>query len=747
MSDDAKQIFVQESEELLEQMEDALLAMEEAPDDEEHINSVFRAMHTIKGAAGIFGLDFIVSFTHPVETEMDKVRSGKRTVDSALVALLLECKDYTGQLVQLVADDQEDQIPGELTDAGQDILARITGQPAASDAEQSIPATSGSSLFVEVDSDTLIEPEPQEQMPDDNWLISLDYKQDALRNGLDPLSFIRYLERLGTLVNVFTFAHLPQAPEMDPESCYLSFRIALFSHASKNEIEDVFEFARDDCEISILPPHSKQTRYLALLDDLPEENVQRLGEMLVQIGAVTHQELKAALNEQDAHIDQAMTEPGAEVKPLGQILVDRNVISRPVVDKALKKQEKSRENTTKENQSIRVDANRLGQLINLVGELVISNAAVRLMVDKYDMQDAQEVVAGVENLVEEIRDQALQLRMVQIGDTFSRFRRVVRDVSKEMGKEIELVVTGGDAELDKTVVEKINDPLTHLVRNSLDHGIEPPEVRVANGKPAKGTLRLNALHDSGHIVIQIADDGGGLDLDKIRAKAEANGLVKPDQVLTKRELSRLIFEPGLSTKEKATNLSGRGVGMDVVRRNIDALRGTIEVDTELGKGTLITIHLPLTLAIIEGFMVGVAQERYVIPLSMVEECVEMDRGSWNTDEQRHYVNLRGTMMPYLRLRDFFDVPDEQAGGGRESLVVVRFGRTRAGLVVDDLFGELQTVIKPMGKVFQGLKGISGATVLGSGDIALILDVQELIGLATEQQQSAGTRTQRTDRVH
>ena len=735
MSDEAKQIFVQESEELLEQMEDALLAMEEAPDDEEHINSVFRAMHTIKGAAGIFGLDFIVSFTHPVETEMDKVRSGKRTVDSALVALLLECKDYTGQLVQLVADEQEDQVPRELADIGQDILTRITGQSSVT-APKQVPG--------EVN---LVEAEPKKTVSDDNWLISLDFKKDALRNGLDPLSFIRYLERLGTLVDVFTFSQdLPSAESMDPEDCYLSFRIALFSHSNKKEIEDVFEFARDECDIRILPPHSKQTSYLELLDLLPEENIQRLGEMLVQIDAITTQELQNALNEQDSDVDQATADPSQAIKPLGEILVEHYVVSRPVVEKALKKQEVSREKATKESQFIRVDANRLGHLINLVGELVISNAAVRLMVDKYDLQEAQEVVAGVENLVEDIRGQALQLRMVQIGDTFSRFRRVVRDVSKEMGKEIELVVTGGDAELDKTVVEKINDPLTHLVRNSLDHGIEPPEVRVANGKPAKGTLRLNALHDSGHIVIQIADDGGGLDLDKIRAKAEANGLVKPDQVLTKRELSRLIFEPGLSTKEKATNLSGRGVGMDVVRRNIDALRGTIEVDTELGKGTLITIHLPLTLAIIEGFMVGVAQERYVIPLSMVEECVEMDTGSWNTDEQRHYVNLRGTMMPYLRLRDFFDVPDEQAGG-RESLVVVRFGRTHAGLVVDDLFGELQTVIKPMGKVFQGLKGISGATVVGSGDIALILVVQELIGLATEQQQSAGTRTQRNDHVH
>ncbi|MET0052346.1 MAG: chemotaxis protein CheA, partial [Candidatus Thiodiazotropha sp.] len=405
--------------------------------------------------------------------------------------------------------------------------------------------------------------------------------------------------------------------------------------------------------------------------------------------------------------------------------------TKPIVDEALKNQETSREKASRDSQFIRVDANRLGQLINLVGELVISNAAVKLMVERYAMQDANEVVAGVENLVEEIRDNALQLRMVQIGETFSRFRRVVRDVSKDLNKDIDLVITGGEAELDKTVVEKINDPLTHLVRNSLDHGIELPEERVAKGKPAKGTLRLNALHDSGHIVIQIADDGAGLDTDKIRKKAEALGLVQPDQTLSHRETLRLIFEPGLSTKDQASNLSGRGVGMDVVKRNIEALRGTVEIDSERGKGTLVTIHLPLTLAIIDGFMVGASDERYVIPLSMVEECVEMDQSEWELDETRHYVNLRGDVMPYLRLSDFFKIPAKETRRIRESLVVVRFGRTRAGLVVDHLHGELQTVIKPLGKVFRDLKGISGATVLGSGEIALILDVQGLIGLASQ----------------
>ncbi len=719
MTDDARLTFVQESEELLQHMEDALLAMEETPDDAEHLNSVFRAMHTIKGAAGIFGFDFIVSFTHPVETVMDQVRSNERQVDSDLIALLLECRDHTADLVQAVVNNSEDQLDNSLLATGADILQRLTGQSQTAVGEVAATAET-------------LEKQPAESKSSDNWIIALDFKQDALRNGLDPLSFIRYLARMGQIVDIFTLTdNIPAASGFDPESCYLGFRIAFSGDVSKADIEGVFEFANDDCDIRILAPHSKHSHYLALLEDLSEEHVLRLGEILITIGALTRQELNGALGEQETNADEATVDSNIAVKPLGEILVDRKVVAQPIVEEALKKQESLRDKASREAQFIRVDANRLGQLINLVGELVISNAAVKLIVERYDMQDANDVVAGVENLVEEIRDHALQLRMVQIGDTFSRFRRVVRDVSKELNKDIDLVITGGEAELDKTVVEKINDPLMHLVRNSLDHGIESPEDRVAGGKPAKGTLRLNALHDSGHIVIQIADDGAGLDVDKIRAKAEAIGLVKPDQTLSHREALRLIFEPGLSTKEQASNLSGRGVGMDVVKRNIEALRGMVEIDSEKGKGTLVTIHLPLTLAIIDGFMVGASGERYVIPLSMVEECVEMDEQQWGVDEQRHYVNLRGDVMPYLRLRDFFDIPASAEKTARESLVVVRFGRTRAGLVVDQLFGELQTVIKPLGKVFQGLQGVSGATVLGSGEIALILDVQGLIGLASQ----------------
>ncbi|MFI3155686.1 MAG: chemotaxis protein CheA [Methylococcaceae bacterium] len=705
----ALETFSQEVDELLSAMEEALLGLEGMPDDADCINSIFRAMHTIKGSSGLFGFDDVVAFTHEAETVLDRVRNGERAIDAELVAVLLACKDHTAQLIQHFLFNEDEPLPEALQQQSQALIAQLTGQSAAG----GMPTTQEEKAdHFEVDVNTTDS--------SDNWVISLVFKQNALRNGMDPLSFIRYLQTLGKIIEVIiTMPTLPRIEEMNPEDCYLNFKIAFNSSVDKKTIEDVFEFAEDDCDITILPPHSRQEHYLKLLADLPEDQVKRLGEMLIEIGALTEKEVALILQEQHSS-------DNTETKPLGEMLVAKNILQQPVIEQALKKQEAVKQKINKESNYIRVDAAKLGYLINLVGELVISGAAMRLMVDKHGLSDVDDVASTMSHLVEDIRDTALQLRMVQIGETFMRFQRVVHDVSKELGKQIQLQITGGEAELDKTVVEKINDPLTHLVRNSLDHGIETPAVRLRSGKPEKGTIQLNAYHDSGRIVIEISDDGQGLDPEKIVAKAIVKGLIKPDQVLSKHEIYNLIFEPGLSTKEEASNLSGRGVGMDVVRRNIEALRGSVAIDSELGQGTTVTIHLPLTLAIIDGFMVEAQKERYIIPLSMVEECVEMNSDEWQIDDVQHYVNLRGQVLPYLRLGDFFHKNKKHTKTQRESLVVVRFGEAKAGFVVDELHGENQTVIKPLGKLFENLNGIGGATVLGSGDVALILDVQGLI---------------------
>jgi two-component system chemotaxis sensor kinase CheA len=341
-----------------------------------------------------------------------------------------------------------------------------------------------------------------------------------------------------------------------------------------------------------------------------------------------------------------------------------------------------------------------------------------------------EASSAISRLVEEVRDSALRLRMVQIGEVFTRFQRVVRDVSKELGKEIELRIQGEDTELDKSVVDKIGDPLMHLVRNAMDHGIEASEQRLARGKPARGQVGLNAYHESGSIVIEISDDGGGLNRQKIRDKAVARGLIAANAEMSDNELCRLIFEPGFSTADQVSSISGRGVGMDVVRRNIEALRGTVDIESREGEGSLIRIRLPLTLAIIDGFLMGVGGSAYVVPLEMVEECIEQSHENTGRD----FINLRGEVLPCIRLRNFFDISGD--AGRRENVVVVRYGGQKAGLIVDELMGEFQTVIKPLGRLFKHLRGVAGSTILGGGDVALILDVQALIGLAAEQEKSA-----------
>lgn len=401
---------------------------------------------------------------------------------------------------------------------------------------------------------------------------------------------------------------------------------------------------------------------------------------------------------------------------------------------ALDKQKQVKEHKSNEANLIRIDADKLDQLINLVGELIIAGASTNLIAQRTGEADLLEATATMSRLVEEVRDSALKLRMVQIGATFNRFQRVVRDVSRELGKDIELAINGAETELDKTVVEKIGDPLTHLVRNSMDHGIEPAEVRVARGKPTKGMLTLNAHHDAGSIVIEVSDDGGGLNKQRILKKAIERGLVSEGDNLSDKEIYNLIFEAGFSTAETVSNLSGRGVGMDVVRRNITALRGTVDLDSVEGQGTVVRIRLPLTLAIIDGFLVGVGSAVYVVPLDMVVECIE--RTAWeNAGGDGRYLNLRGEVLPFLRLREHFEVEGEPAR--RENVVVVRYGEHKVGLVVDRLLGEFQTVIKPLGKVFNRISGIGGFTILGSGEVALILDVPGLMGQVAADRERVG----------
>ena len=710
--DQALLIFIAECRELLEDMESSLLALEQTDDKTELINSIFRAAHTIKGSSGLFSLDHVVAFTHVVENVLDKVRAGTLTIGDDLVATLLLCCDHIKSLIDGVQAGQTEADEAS-TEAGAPLLVQLH-------AVLGTPGGGSAALVAKEDIDSTQRIAGKDG-GSDHWHISMQFGAEVLRMGMDPLSFIRYLSTLGRIVDILTIPDkLPVAADMEPELCYLAYELSLDTKADKAAIERAFEFVQGDLRLRILPPNSRIEDYIRLIKDSPEIT-ERVGEMMVRCGALTRHELDNALSTQADTIPQ---------RPLGSILMEQRSVPAAVVDAALTKQKQVKEVQAQESRSVRVDADKLDQLINLVGELIIAGASVNMIAHRAKVIELEEATSKLSMLVEDVRDSALQLRMVKIGATFSRFQRVVHDVSRDLGKDVTLIVDGEDTELDKTVVEKIGDPLMHLVRNSMDHGIESAELRIARGKPAQGTLKLNAFHDSGAIVITVQDDGGGLKRERILAKAIERGLVDAGHHLSDSEVYALIFEPGFSTAEKVTNLSGRGVGLDVVKRNITALRGTVSLASEEGVGTTVTVRLPLTLAIIDGFLVEVGKQVFAIPLDMIEECV-----AYTAEPDHDYTNLRGQVLPFIRLRELFSVKAPPPLKG-ENIVVLKYAGQKAGLVVDTLLGEFQTVIKPLGQMFNQVTCISGSTILGSGDVALILDVPQLVRRSVNNQPRA-----------
>jgi two-component system chemotaxis sensor kinase CheA len=715
--DAARDALVQEARELLVAMEAALLQIESDGPSRDAINAIFRAAHTIKGSAGLFAFDSIVSFTHLLENVLDKVRNGIVKLDDAMMSLLLNCGDYMSELVDAIAELKEEQDPdpvrrAELEATLNTYLAQVAQpqpesiavDPVASDATLSdAPATAGAN--------------DDGAVSNSHWHLSLRFSPDVLRDGLDPLSFLRYLLTMGSMV----YAHvidlaIPAVDDMDAELCYIGFEIGFASTAQREEIESVFEFVRDDSDIVILAPHSQLADYRRWLQGLPEREEVALH--LLQSGALNAIEWRQ-LQLAPVDVVDAGAGSGAHAAAASQISARMPAMRQKVGE----------EKKGLEQKFIKIEVSKLDQLIDLVGELVIAGAGASLVAKRKKDQRFEEATQVISGLVEQIRDAALTLRMVQINEVFQRFPRVVRDMSREIGKNIELIVTGADTELDKSMVEKISDPLMHIVRNAMDHGIESAEARRAAGKPEIGVLRLNATHESGSVVIEVFDDGRGLDKDRILHKAVQQGLVTADAGLSERDIFRLIFEPGFSTAEQVTSLSGRGVGMDVVKRNIDALQGEVEIYSNPGQGTMVRIRLPLTLAIIAGFQVVVGGAVFVIPLDLVVECINLS----SHQVHNNVVTLRDEPLPFIPLRELFDLPQRESA--RKSLVIVQYGPLRAGLLVDNLLGECQAVIKPLGKLFSKVKGLSGSTILGDGRVALILDVPHLIAHTGRMEQA------------
>jgi two-component system chemotaxis sensor kinase CheA len=719
--------FISEAQEQIEALEQLLLELEGRPDDRELLNALFRCAHTVKGSAGIFGLDRVVAFTHHVETLLDRLREGQLALTPALSTLLLQCNDQIRSLVTQAQARAVDEDPAAVAQRAALVLQLqdAAGAAPATAAVASASAAGPAAAMVAAVA-----------APSRRWHVFAGFGADTFRNGMDPLAILNYVRGLGTVPQlVCDVAAVPPLQQLDPESCHLAFEFGLDSEAGRDEIEGAFSFVRDDCALHVTEPDASPADFAALIAAMPDNP--RLGDILVAVGAVTRSQLQQALQA------QACGAAGGDAKPLGQVLQATTGICRTVVDAALAKQnklrpagdaaaQKAREGAAPgdDHRFIRVQADRLDAVINLLGELVIAGAGASLLARQTRQGTLIEANAQISRLIEEIRNGTLQLRMVPIGETFSRFRRVVRDTAAELGKDVQLEIVGGETELDKSVVERIADPLMHLVRNALDHGLETPEQRTGTGKPAQGRLRLSACHESGSILIRIDDDGRGIQRQKVLERAWERGLVEPGVVPADADIDRLIFEPGFSTAEKVTNLSGRGVGMDVVRRNIEALRGTVQLASTPGEGSCIEIRLPLTLAIIDGFLIGVGSSKFIFPLDAVVEVIENRPTVSRLDARgRGFVELRGQVLPVVSLRSLYAL--DQQDPERSSVVVLLAGGRRYGVMVDQLLGQHQTVIKPLGRMFRSLRGMSGSSILGNGEVALIFDVNSLSQLAAE----------------
>ncbi len=687
--------YREEAGELLAELETSLLDLEETPDDKDLIARVFRAMHTIKGSGAMFGFDDIAAFTHEVETVFDMVRNGKMVVTKELLDLTLKSRDHISALLDASAGCGEaDKEQGDAIIAGlQQLVPKA--QTAKSPPETPAPPVAKA------------EPAETEQK---TWRIRFQPNRELMLCGSNPIGLINELRGLGTCL---VTAHFDQVPPLDTlvsEHCYLYWDIILTTSRGEEAIKDVFIFVEDDCRITI-----------ELIDDRKESegesDYKKLGEILIERGDVSSDDLQTVLQQQ---------------KPLGELLVEKGVITQEKVQSALAEQQHVKqvrqERAAPESAaSIRVPAERLDQLVNLVGEMVTVQARLTQVSNSRLDPIFISIAEEVERLTNELRDTALNIRMLPIGSAFSKFKRLVRDLSQELGKEIEMVTFGEDTEIDKTVIEKLNDPLVHIIRNSIDHGIEKPEKRLTAGKPRAGTIRLGAEHAGDSVLITIWDDGAGINRDTIRNKAIELNMISASADLTDQEIYSYIFAPGFSLAATITSVSGRGVGMDVVKRGIEGLRGTIVVESELGTGTTITLKIPLTLAIIESLLVKIGPSHFVLPLAAVEECVELSRADIQEAHGRNMAKVRGHLTPYICLRDQFAITGERPE--IEQIVIVSVGGTRMGFVVDFVVGEHQTVIKPLGVLYQDVKGISGATILGDGSVALILSPGDLTKMA------------------
>ena len=670
-----QQVFIEEATELLEELEHSLLVLEETPDDNDVIGRVFRAMHTIKGSGAMFGFDNIAKFTHEVETVFDLVREGKLLVTENLINLTLNARDKIRKMLAASTHDDIVVDQNKVDEIVKSLKKLVTGDHPE-------------------EHKVAIHPKRTE-----TYHIHFRPDRDLFSTGTNPVLLLNELRELGKCKIVGQSFDIPELADIDPEACYLSWDIKLKTEHNLDDINGVFIFVEDSCTLTV-----------DVIEDDSEFNETDFEEV------------------SETSVDeQGVIEEKQKINKPSENNISSNEPEIKVVNNIQKQIQKVNDTNVKKNRvvaNVKVPSEKLDTLVDLVGELVTVQAR---LYDFAGLSTDTEIIGiseQVERLTEELRDNTMSLRMLPIGTIFNKFKRLVRDLSSELGRDVEMVTEGADTELDKTVIEQLNDPLVHLIRNSIDHGIEPPDIRKANGKPAKGTVKLSATHSGASVLISIEDNGAGLNADAIREKAIEKGIISPDIEYSEKEIFAQIVAPGFSTAKTISNVSGRGVGMDVVKKTIDALGGNIDISSKQGVGTTITLKLPLTLAIIEGLLVKLGDDSFVFPLSLVEECIELTSKDKEKTNDRHIINVRDTIVSYIPLRERFKMDGNPPQ--IEQIVITDVNEQKMGFVVDEVIGKHQTVIKNLSKIYKDVEGLSGATILGDGSVALILDVPKLI---------------------
>jgi two-component system chemotaxis sensor kinase CheA len=685
------QVFFEECFEGLEAMESGLLTLDMGDIDSEIINTIFRGAHSIKGGSGTFGFTVVAEYTHIMETLLDEMRDGRRKVTQPAVDVLLGSVDCLREMLTAIQNEQEvNNVSVAKHKAALETV--LNGGSIAVEAVLPVEHEVASKEVV----NAIVEEELVE-LEEQGWKIAFCPYLDLLKTGNDPVRLFRELNELGQLTTIVNIQDVPGFYELDPEECNISWDLKVVGDISGDEIKEIFNWVEGDCEMEIQPLAAKAVKSSpAAVKEIDPEPV-----------------ITTSNNPAPKPVD---------VKPKA-VTETKKTDSQDPDNEAAK--------TTAKASSIRVDTDKIDTLINMVGEVVITQSMLGLVGENFSMDKVGQLKRGLAQLERHTRDlqqSVMNIRMLPISFVFSRFPRLVHDISSKLDKKIVLKLVGENTEVDKAVVELINDPLVHLIRNSLDHGIEMPADRVAAGKPETGTIELKAYHRGGHIVIEIIDDGRGLDKNKLLAKAIEKGLVEENNLLTEKQIFELIFMPGFSTAEQLTDISGRGVGMDVVRRNIQSLGGNIEIISELGKGTTIAIHLPLTLAILDGQSVAVGDETYIVPLVSIIESINITERMLNKVAGKgETFRLRNEYLPVIRMRRIFNVHSGNPTKSKEGVLVVVEGQGElCCLLVDELLGQQQVVIKSLEANYRRVEGVSGATILGDGSVALILDVPGLV---------------------